>query len=213
MDNHTTSLVPVDGTEPSTVLIPAEARNKRFSISNLPREVRDIIWGFIVVIPKVCVTGMRDHGNDPWPQPSDILRFRFGMVARSAGANRFSESSMPRWKGRPNLNIILVCRQFYWEAMRVYYLENSFLFCMDDDGSLISGVRQALEFLQDRPALALQYTRHIELDISDYTSAGGRFMSNCLVIIKSCSLFARPATLKLRYKRYTDMHRPLRFED
>lgn len=104
MDNHPACLALAKG-KTFGVPMPAETRHKPFPILNLPREMRDIVWGFLVVIPKICVTGLSVQRHCSWPQPADTFEYRFCMVATSE--NITPAASSPQKKERPDLSIFL----------------------------------------------------------------------------------------------------------
>ncbi|KAF4302391.1 hypothetical protein GTA08_BOTSDO10404 [Botryosphaeria dothidea] len=148
-----------------------------FPLLNLPRELRDIVYGYMMIRKRITVTV-----GYCWADKAKGNKKRFDLRVRerrrtayqrtlAAGEQYASYEEMKYGRRKawnyPNLNIFLTNRQIYDEASAVYYGKNTFEFPAAGRTNKVLSVQACHAFLQDRPPRSLGRIKSLELIIDN----------------------------------------------
>ncbi|KAL1623573.1 hypothetical protein SLS56_008277 [Neofusicoccum ribis] len=166
-----------------------------FSLLDLPRELRDVIYEQMLVRDRIAI-----KPGYPWGDKAKGNPGRFDLRARERQRTMYALTRTDSLKFRsyeerkegsrsyktwPNLNIFLTNRQVYDESSSIYYEKNTFAFVGTYiQANEVLSVSACHAFLQDRPHLALQRLRsiHLEINSSAVSHAAADVLDGDLVV-------------------------------
>lgn len=159
------------------------------TLLTLPRELRDLIWTYALVRPKIHVawvacehTAQKSHSRTchnfqyPHPYNGNIIHGSGTYVGLSKQPKAWLDVTVSAFleetevgtdvdNDQPYLNTLLVCRQVYKEAALVFYSQNCFVFgnsaLLAPSGS--TALLPAYTFLKDRSETTLKWIKRIEM--------------------------------------------------
>ena len=123
-----------------------------FPVLSLPREIRDRIWYFAVVINHLVIVHNRERTED-------LLLGRSIADQRTEGSSRTYSL----------LSVAFTCRQIYLEVTPIYYSKNLFFFCLHI--AVNAGWRTNSEIFDFKGAIGKQNARKITSVAADLVSA------------------------------------------
>lgn len=164
--------------------------NSPATLFTLPRELRDLIWTYALVRPKIHVAWVACKHTAHKSHSRTCHHFQYfddynnSKTAHGSGTYVGLTKQPKDWldltvsafleepqavtdvdNDQPYLNTLLVCRQVYHEAALVFYSQNCFVFgssaLLVESGS--TALLPAYAFLKDRSETTLKWIKRIEL--------------------------------------------------
>lgn len=176
---ETSSAHSIDRTDQTTLLSPRADGDVDvpFRIVDLPREIRDMIWRYALVRPKIHIA-FSPTSNFPASGPAVNRRSKLTIRQHKYHDHPVAtEGSYHYWHisensniGEPGIDLSLFLTSFwvYAECTEVFYSQNVFAFgddCSTPKASRVSGgIATIYAFLEDRSPTVKGYIRHVEIN-------------------------------------------------